>query len=108
MFNSAKFFYLTLAVSIYPFILDAADPNSVSNVWAPLGASHQARSGACTATMSDGRVSVTGGMNRSAVLASTEILEADGRFSTAAPMNAARSRHACVGLVDGTVLVVGG
>ena len=67
-----------------------------------------ARSGACAASMPDGRVLVTGGSNENGALSSGEILSLGGSPVEVAPMSASRTGHLCVALAGGAVLVAGG
>lgn len=80
-----------------------------SGTWVPTpGPMAEARTGAASAALPDGRVLVSGGAGASGALASAELFNPDGSFSPAAPMLAARSGHTAVALKDGRVLVAGG
>jgi Prealbumin-like fold domain/Galactose oxidase, central domain len=67
-----------------------------------------ARSGACAASLPDGRILVTGGSDSAGALQSAEILDSSGLFNAVAGMSASRSGHSCTALADGRVLVAGG
>jgi hypothetical protein len=67
-----------------------------------------ARAGACTVSLSDGRMLTTGGQGRSGALASAELLTGAGDSTPVSPMGSARSEHVCATLDDGRVLVAGG
>ncbi|MBI1984394.1 MAG: hypothetical protein HYS61_09365, partial [Acidobacteria bacterium] len=80
-----------------------------SGTWVPTpGPMAEARTGAASAALPDGRVLVSGGTGASGALASAELFYPDGSFYPAAPMLAARSGHTAVALKDGRVLVAGG
>jgi hypothetical protein len=81
-----------------------------SNAWVPTGSLNVARSAHAAATLADGRVLVTGGMNTSFnAIAAAEIYNPAGGFWTStAPMSTVRELHTATTLVNGDVLVVGG
>ena len=89
-------------------LLRGARQERATGKWIVTGNMTAARSGACSAPLPDGRILVTGGTDSTGPLASTELFNADGSFSNAAPMSYPRSRHTCVALEDGGVLVAGG
>ena len=68
-----------------------------------------ARAGACTVSLPDGRMLTTGGQGRGGPLISAEFLSAAvGNSTSVSPMSSARSEHVCAALDDGRVLVAGG
>ena len=77
-------------------------------MWAPIGPMAMARTGACAAQLSDGRILITGGLGSSGALNTVDLFDLDGSASAAEPMSAAHSFHTCVTLQDGRVLVAGG
>jgi hypothetical protein len=95
--------------ALTPVLFVNANPARVTTgSWMQIAATAAARSGACAATLSDGRVLITGGVGTAGALNSAEIVGLDGSFSSAAPMSAVRSIHTCTTLADGRVLVAGG
>ena len=89
-------------------LLVGSSPAVGTNQWVsgpPLGA---ARSGATGIALADGGVLVTGGRDAAGIVASTEIVTADGTVVAVSPMGLPRAGHAAVLLGDGRVLVVGG
>ncbi len=96
----------------WPGTLEASPPPSGTQVssgtWKAAASMSEARTGAASVLLPDGRVLVTGGMGESSLLASTELYNGDGTFSPAAAMHFARSQHSAVVLQDGRVLVAGG
>jgi len=68
----------------------------------------EARAGACTAVLADGRMLVIGGQGRDGALATAEFLNNQGEFSLVSQPGVARSEHVCATLADGKVLVAGG
>ena len=108
--HSRKFaavFSLVLALS-GGLLLRGGRPTRVINRWIAEPNMREARSGACSALLPDGRVLITGGANEKDAQSSAEIFGTSGAFSGVAPMLAARKGHACVALPDGRVLVAGG
>ncbi len=108
--HSRKFgvaFSLGLALS-GGLLLRGGRPARETNRWIAEPNMREARSGACSAMLPDGRVLVTGGANEKDSQASVEIFGVTGAFSEATPMLSARTGHACVTLRDGRVLVAGG
>jgi len=76
--------------------------------WSSAGSMAEARSGASSALLPDGRVLVTGGSGANGLLNSAEMYSLDGGFSPEAPMALARTGHVSVAMGDGRVLVAGG
>jgi hypothetical protein len=79
-----------------------------TGMWIAKGSMAAARSGACAASLPDGRVLITGGQGPTGSMNTAEIFTADGSFSAAAGMAGARSGHSCATLEDGQILVAGG
>ena len=88
------------------------DPQT--NSWALAANMHTPRSYHTATLLADGRVLVVGGIEASndvtgKVLATAELYDPDtNTWTTAAPMRAARARHAAILLADQRVLVIGG
>lgn len=84
----------------------------VSNALTATGSMADARSGAASVTLQDGRILVVGGFapnNAPTPMASAEIYDpATGSFSPAGSLPVALAAPAATRLADGTVLVVGG
>ncbi len=85
----------------------AAPISQTTGTWQPLGSLVDSRQGASATMLDDGRVLVAGGSNASGLLASAEVVSADGSMAVAA-MNMARSGHTATKLRDGRVLITGG
>src|SRR4051812_22004513 len=66
-----------------------------------------ARTGACSATLKDGSVLITGGRGSNGTLGSTEVFSAKKGSADGPAMSAPRADHACAVLPDGRVLVAG-
>ena len=95
-------------ILIAGILLKGSIPQPPTGSWLSFGAMTDARSGAASALLQDGRILITGGDNGSGPLASTEVLDTTGAFVAAPPMNNPRSKHIAVVLQDGRVLVAGG
>jgi hypothetical protein len=67
-----------------------------------------ARTGACSAALSDGSVLISGGRGSNGSLASAEVFTAKRGSDLRAEMSYPRADHACAALPDGRVLVAGG
>ena len=105
----ARILPIVSAVAMAVFLMKGDRPDPDLNGWAStVGSMAAARSDACAVLLGDGRVLLAGGENASGALNSVEVLQDDGRFHAAAPMNLAHSSAACALLPDGTVLVAGG
>ncbi len=79
-----------------------------SGTWASAGTMAQARSGASSALLQDGRILIIGGDGGSGAVASVEVFGTDGSISALPSLNYARSQHTSTVLQDGRVLVAGG
>ena len=81
----------------------------VANMWAPAGTLVHARAGHTATMLPDGRVLVAGGENGDGALASMEVYSPvfEEFLLVAAPMTAARTRHAAAFASD-KVLIIGG
>ena len=80
-----------------------------TGTFARTGSLGQERATHTATKLTDGRVLVTGGYQRSGFLDSAELYDpATGLFSPTAPMTASRGGHTATLLLDGRVLVVGG
>jgi hypothetical protein len=89
-------------------ILRSAVPRVENGVWQARGAMPEARSGAASALLADGRMLVIGGMGVDGLLASVDAYGDFGAFSPVASLNVPRKDHAATELEDGRVLVSGG
>ena len=58
-----------------------------TGTWVPSGQMTEARSGASTVLLDDGRILVTGGEGANGMLVSTELFDNRGSLSAAAPMD---------------------
>ncbi|HEV2349701.1 MAG TPA: Ig-like domain repeat protein, partial [Terriglobia bacterium] len=111
MKRSIKAVASTLAIA---FLLYAAvhTRGSVSQVpsgaWGSSVNMAEARAGASSVLLPDGRILVTGGGGAYGPLATAELFGAGGSFSSAPSMTFARTNHVAVVLQDGRVLVAGG
>ena len=108
MQRSTKF---VVAVPIFlatGWLVNAQFAGSKVNKWTPTADMTVARSGACSATLADGRVLVAGGNGEKGALAAADLYNADGSFSAVASMQQSRANAACVTLQDGKVAVIGG
>ncbi len=76
--------------------------------WLPAGSMAEARSGAASALLQDGRILITGGDNGSGPRATAEFFDTTGAFVAAPQMGMARSAHSATVLADGRILVAGG
>jgi len=79
-----------------------------TGMWVAKGSMAAARSGACTASLPEGRVLIIDGQSLIGTMNTVGISTADGSFSAAARMAGARSGHSCATLEDGQVLVAAG
>src|SRR5262245_42286697 len=66
------------------------------------------RPGACSASLSNGRVLITGGEGSQGIMNRVDIMGPDGSLKSAASMLSGHSDHMCVTLDGGRVLVGGG
>ncbi len=91
-------------------IPQAYSQTKLSNTWSSAGQLTQARSGAASVQMTDGRILITGGTDGNGVpLATAEAYDpATGVFSALPAMNVPRANHAATILMTGDVLVTGG
>src|SRR6188474_2754959 len=71
----------------------AAPISQTTGTWHSLGSLVDARQGASATMLDDGRVLVAGGSNASGLLASAEVVSADGSTVPVAGMTMARSGH---------------
>ncbi len=88
-------------------------PSGSSGQWTPAGTLAQARAGAASVLLDDGRLLVTGGIAATGdgavgAVSAADVYASSAGFSAAAPMTVARTGHSAVTLEDGRVLVVGG
>jgi hypothetical protein len=90
------------------FLLKAALPSVTTGSWVTAGNLAAARSGACTAVLTDGRLLISGGADASGPAATADLFNTTGTWSAAANMNSARGHQVCASLPDGRVLVAGG
>ncbi len=100
------------ALSLVLPIIKAAILHIPTGTWAPAGngstSMSSPRAGTATVLLQDGRLLITGGDSGSGSVASADLFDTVGNFSSAAPMSSARSQHTATMLQDGTVLVAGG
>ncbi|HTM47060.1 MAG TPA: kelch repeat-containing protein, partial [Bryobacteraceae bacterium] len=99
---------LLLLAFLVPVLFLAQGPVFTTGQWVTDRTLHDARVGACTVTLADGRMLATGGQGSAGALTSAEYLSVAGDLSTVALMNVAHSEHVCAALPDGSVLVAGG
>ena len=99
---------LPLLVLSSVFLMTAAIPNVPTGTWQTWNPMGDARSGAATVLLQDGRVLIIGGNNATGPIASADVFGTDGVFSAAAVMHTPRSGHTATVLSDGRVLVAGG
>src|SRR6266851_1566908 len=76
--------------------------------WLSAGSLTEARSGAASALLQDGRILITGGDNGAGPRAAAEFFDTTGTFVATPPMSTPRSAHSATVLADGRVLVAGG
>jgi len=108
---SVNFRRVALAVSLtlgFVIALQSFQSTQASSRWVAIGKLQSARAGACSVTLSDGRVLITGGESSRGVLNSAEVFDETGNFTDAAPMLSSHADHVCALLPDGLVLVAGG
>ena len=90
-------------------VLSAAPPQAVAT-WAPLGHFAQARTGAASVALDDGRTLVTGGRVADGTV--TDTVDAfnpvTGELTTLGRLLAARVGHSATLLTNGQILIVGG
>src|SRR5437867_516248 len=101
-------FLLLLAITAPMLFLGQRVQPRVPGQWIKDRNLSDARAGACTVSLPDGRMLTTGGQGRGGALASAEFLSAAGDSTSVSPMGSARSEHVCAALDDGRVLVAGG
>jgi len=91
-------------------LLTGTANGQTSNVWSSAGQMVQARTGAASVLLSDGKILIAGGTDGNGIpLASTEVFDpATGQFSEGATMTVPRASHAAIALTSGDVLVTGG
>src|SRR5437870_4535143 len=99
---------LVIGVFGITFLLRASLPSLATGTWVAAGHMSAARSGACTAVLSDGRLLVSGGADANGPTATADLFSTAGNWSAAASMNSPRSHQSCAVLQDGRVLVAGG
>src|SRR5205814_2079419 len=83
-------------------------PSVATGTWVAAGNMAAARSGACTAVLSDGRLLTSGGSDAHGPTATADLFSTTGSWSAAVSMNSPRSHQSCAVLQDGRVLVAGG
>src|SRR6266567_1084252 len=101
-------FKILAGATLVAALLLSAAPQRLGHNWTAGGNLAVGREGACAVALADGRVLVIGGRTADGVVASVDILGAQGGFTTAAAMANPRSGMSCSLLPDGTVLVAGG
>ncbi len=99
---------LLLALAVPVLLFGQRREPRVFGQWIKDSNLQEARAGACTVSLLDGRRLTTGGQNRRGPLSSAEYLGIPGGLAAVSPMGVARSEHVCAPLPDGTVLVAGG
>ena len=108
MKSASRYFVTTILLALCFGVLLHSFQSRPINRWLAMGKMQTARAGACSASLSDGRVLITGGEGPSGVLNSAEVFDSSGEFTAVAPMSSARADHVCVALEGGRVLVAGG
>src|ERR1017187_10709497 len=108
--NRAARFLTIFGLFLGVFASQVASQAPASNTWTVAGHLTQARSGAAAVLLTDGRVLITGGTDKSgAPQAATEVYDpATGTYTASTPMNVPRANHAAIVLKTGDVLVTGG
>jgi hypothetical protein len=86
----------------------ASSAEQPTGTWKESGALSEVRSDATATELADGRVLIAGGANHEIILASAEIVTADGDVTVIANMATPRAGHTATRLGDGRVLVTGG
>ena len=97
----------TLIIITAVFVKGSVQLPAIGN-WLAAGPMLEARSGAASVLVQDGRILITGGDNGSGPVASAELFDITGTFVAAPPMSTARRAHSATVLMDGRVLVAGG
>jgi uncharacterized repeat protein (TIGR01451 family) len=97
-----------MCVVVVASLLRASLPTVQTGSWVSAGNLSQARNGACTVVLSDGRLLVSGGADTDVPTATADLFSTTGSWSAAASMNSPRSHQSCAVLQDGRVLVAGG
>ena len=109
--NRATRFVASLGLLVYGvFASQGVSQAPASNTWTVAGHLTQARSGAAAVLLTDGRVLITGGTDKSGVpQATAEVYDpVTGTFTASTAMNVPRANHAAIVLKTGDVLVTGG
>src|ERR1700747_2717998 len=95
---------LPLLVLSCVFLMTAAIPSVPTGTWQTWNPMGDARSGAASVLLQDGRVLIIGGNNATGPVANADLFGTDGVFSAAVVMHTARAGHTATVLSDGRVL----
>ncbi len=106
--RALRYTLLLTAIFGITFLLRAALSTVSTGTWVAVGNMAAARSGACTAVLSDGWLLISGGADANGPTATADRFGTTGSWSAAGSMNSRRSYHSCALLPDGRVLVAGG
>ncbi len=97
-----------MCVVVVASLLRASLPTVQTGSWVSAGNLSQARSGAASVLLPDGRILIIGGDVASQPSNSVEVFNTNGSYSQGAAMSSARSGHSAFLLATGDVLVTGG
>src|SRR3989442_14535993 len=97
-----------MCVVVVASLLRASLPTVQTGSWVSAGNLSQARNGAASVLLPDGRILIIGGDVASQPSNSVEVFNTNGSYSQGAAMSSARSGHSAFLLATGDVLVTGG
>src|SRR5260370_16333091 len=109
MKSASRYFVTTILLALcFGVLLHSFQSQRPINRWLAMGKMQTARAGACSASLSDGRVLITGGEGPSGILNSAQVFDSSGEFTPLAPMSTARAAHLCLALEAAHVLLSAG
>src|SRR3989442_3570212 len=97
-----------MCVVVVASLLRASLPTVQTGSWVSAGNLSQARNGAASVLLPDGRILIIGGDVASQPSNSVEVFNTNGSYSQGAAMSSTRSGHSAFLLATGDVLVTGG